>query len=143
MAFTAFLSAHASNLGHETIIPFDSVITNEGNAFNTVTHMFTCPITGMYAFQTALLSQINGFAITEIVKQGTRLVQAHTEGGKPGTTASGYDQGFNSVVTLCQKGEQVWVRNFQHYSDAIYGDRYTTFTGYILWETEAGPVVVG
>ncbi|XP_045202210.2 caprin-2-like [Mercenaria mercenaria] len=132
VAFTAYMSKHASGLGHQDTIPFDSLILNEGQGFNTNSHTFTCPVSGVYTFQTALLSQLRTIAITEIVKEGVSLVQAHAE---PGST-DGYDQGFNSVVTTCNKGENVWVRNYKHFGTAVYSARYTTFTGFLLWEVE-------
>ncbi|XP_045202211.2 uncharacterized protein LOC123555685 [Mercenaria mercenaria] len=134
VAFTAYISKNVSNLGHEFIIPFDSVILNAGKAFSTNTHQFTCPVTGVYTFQTALLSQSEGLSITEIVKEGNQLVQAHAESRTTGPRT--YDQGFNSVVSKCNKGERVWVRNFQHFGSGVYSERYTTFTGYLLWEAE-------
>lgn len=141
VAFTAYLSGHASNLGHQHTIPFDSVILNEGQAFNPNTHEFTCPVTGVYTFQTALMSQANTISITEIVKEGVQLVHAHAEARAAGTY---FDQGFNSVVTKCNKGESVWVRNFKHFGTDVYSERYTTFTGFLLWETEeVNPGVVG
>ncbi|XP_053374783.1 cerebellin-1-like [Mercenaria mercenaria] len=127
VAFTAYLSKEASQLSDAQIIPFDEVILNEGQGFNTNTHMFTCPVTGTYTFQTALLSPGSAIAITEIVKEGNRLVQAHAE---PGAT---HAQGFNSVVTKCNEGENVWVRICVH-GNAVYSDRFTTFSGFLLWE---------
>ncbi|XP_053374972.1 cerebellin-3-like [Mercenaria mercenaria] len=129
IAFTAYLSTHATHLSNAQIIPFDKVELNEGQGFNTNTHIFTCPVTGIYTFQTATTSTLNGALHAEIVKEGNQLVQAHAEPG------GNYNQGFNSIITKCDKGEKVWVR-IDRYGNAVNSDKFTTFSGFLLWESK-------
>ncbi|XP_045175388.2 uncharacterized protein LOC123536339 [Mercenaria mercenaria] len=132
IAFTAYLSNYASELGREHTIPFDQVLLNEGQAFDTVFHAFICPVNGIYMFQSAAMSMYHEMIQTEIVKDGVALVIMYASGS---TGGHGYDQGFNSAIIQCNQSERVWVRVHSHDGTAIYGYlKYTTFSGYLLWE---------
>ena len=52
-------------------------------------------------------------------------------------TGHGFDQGFNSLVTVCRRGQHVWVRNLHDNGHTIYPGTYTTFSGFLLYEIEA------
>jgi hypothetical protein len=114
--------------GNHRVIPFNNVILNEGQGFNVNTHIFTCPVSGTYNFQTSLLSTGGSAVVTEIVKEGNRLVQAHAQPFR-----NTHAQGFNSVFTKCDKGENVWVR-LDRYGDKVHSESFTTFSGFLLWE---------
>ena len=56
-------------------IPFNTVIANHGNCYNTSTGRFTCPVNGVYAISFSYYS--NGTAVTTrpaILKNGSMLV---------------------------------------------------------------------
>ncbi|XP_053391790.1 rho-associated protein kinase 1-like [Mercenaria mercenaria] len=131
IAFTAYLSNTVTELGKQHPIPFDQVMLNEGHAYDTVLHAFICPVNGIYMFQSAAMSTHTDSIQTEIVKDGVALVVIYAAGA---TGSHGYDQGFNSAVIQCNQGERVWVRVHAHYGTDLYGGRYTTFSGYLLWE---------
>jgi len=44
-------------LGHQQVVPFDTVRLNAGNAFDPTTHIFICPVDGVYVFQSALMAE--------------------------------------------------------------------------------------
>lgn len=52
------------------------------------------------------------------------------------TTAYGYFQGFNSAVVHCNQEEIVWVRVYLHEGTSLLGYRYSTFSGFLLHESQ-------
>ena len=137
VAFFSYLSDHARGLGHQQVVPFDTVKLNAGNAFDPTTHTFICPTDGVYVFQSALMAEFSDMVQTQIVVDGAAIADMYA-GGSPTT----FDQGFNSLVTLCRRGQRVWVRNLHDRGHNIYPFFYTTFSGYLLFEIEAtgGPI---
>ena len=81
VAFTAHLSVDiVKELGRQHTIPFDQVLLNEGQAFDTVTHVFICPVNGIYIFQSAVMSNYNEKIQTEMVKDGTPIGRMFAQG---------------------------------------------------------------
>ena len=101
---------------------------NEGQAYDTVTHVFICPVNGIYLFQSALMSNYNEEIQTEMVKDGTPIARLYAKG------TSAHDQGFNSATIQCKQGEHVWVRVKEHHGTTVYNGLYSSFSGHILWE---------
>ncbi|XP_053383684.1 uncharacterized protein LOC128549925 [Mercenaria mercenaria] len=132
VAFSSHLSAKATELGKEHPIPFDQVLLNEGQAFDTVLHAFICPVDGIYMFQSSLLCDYGAHIETEIVKDGSVLARIYAAGdnGLP----HGWDQGFNSATVQCNKGERVWVRVRLHNGNTVYPEQFSTFSGFLIWE---------
>jgi hypothetical protein len=95
------------------------------------TFKFTCPISGVYVFQSALMAQRYKYIQTEIVKESLTLARMYAA---TDTTTSRFDQGFNSVITRCNAGEKVWVRVVESWGTDIRSSRFTTFSGYLLWQ---------
>ncbi|XP_053408949.1 uncharacterized protein LOC128559905 [Mercenaria mercenaria] len=134
IAFSAHLSHDLSGLGTSQTIPFDIITLNEGQAFDSILHTFICPLSGIYVFQSAILSANHDWMQTEIVKDGHGLVNVVAHGSN---VEHGHDQGFNSVITACNKGERVWVRKRAFFGGTnLTGNRYTSFSGYLLWSTQ-------
>ncbi|XP_052791832.1 cerebellin-1-like [Mya arenaria] len=130
VAFTVTMSAKATELGKQQIIPFDTILLNEGNAFDPALHGFTCPISGIYTFMTALLADIHENTVTEIVHNGTPLVQAYSAGS---TSSHGFDQGFNAVMVRCNAGERVWVQLSNHQGTTVFAGGFSSFSGFLNW----------
>lgn len=72
----------------------------------------------------------NSMTQTEIVKNGAGLVTQYAAGS---TDSHGFDQGFNSVITQCSRGDRIWVQNYLDLGTTIFSSRYTTFSGFLLW----------
>ncbi|XP_052792002.1 uncharacterized protein LOC128226145 [Mya arenaria] len=123
VAFTVTMSAKATKLGKQQIIPFDTILLNEGNGF-------TCSISGIYTFMTALIADIHESTVTEIVHNGTPLVFAYSAGS---TTGHGYDQGFNAVMVRCNAGKRVWVQLHGHQGTTVIEDGWSSFSGFLNW----------
>jgi len=140
IAFHAYLTDHARNLGLHQVVPFDGVLLNAGNAFDPVMHTFICPVEGVYVFQSALMAENRDMAETAIVLDGAESARIYASGAG---TDYGFDQGFNSLVTLCKRGQHVWVHAIHPNGHTVYPYNYSTFSGFLLWEVEVMPPVVG
>jgi len=123
------MSAPATELGLHHTIPFDTSTLNEGGAFDDLLHVFTCPVDGVYMFMTALLANLHENTATEIVLNGNPLATTYSAGS---TGGHGHDQGFNSVITKCVKGDRVWVQIHGHQGTTVFGGTFNTFSGYRL-----------
>ena len=139
IAFHAFLTDHARNLGLHQVVPFDGVRLNAGNAFDSVMHTFICPVDGVYVFQSALMAEPRDMIQTAIVLDGAEGARMYAAGAG---TGHGYDQGFNSLVTLCKHGQHVWVHTVHQDGHTVFPANYTTFSGFLLWEVESSSAVV-
>ena len=125
VAFTAKLNGHAENLGLHQAIIFDVVQTNVGGAYSTDNGMFTAPAEGVYYFSATIMCHSGTFLEAEIVHNGNHVVYMYA-------SDSNYEQGTNSAVLEVQEGDHVWVRNARTESDKVYGNDWTTFTGFRL-----------
>lgn len=129
IAFSSHLSSAANDLGNQNVVPFDTVTFNEGNAFDPVLHIFTCPTDGIYVFMAALVSEYQQNTATEIVLNGNPLAIVYSAGS---SGSHGYDQGFNSVITRCNAGNRVWVQIHGHQGSTVLGDKWCSFSGFQL-----------
>ena len=134
MAFGARISANIDtgpregvSLGHHQTVVFDQAVTNVGNAYNPTNGIFTAPVPGVYVFYLNLMtpSHNHGHHTLAITKNGAVLDVVYAEG-----QADQDDQGSSQVATHLVTGDQVWVR--QNTGDAIRGDWWTIFTGFLL-----------
>ncbi|KAL3861574.1 hypothetical protein ACJMK2_007600 [Sinanodonta woodiana] len=134
VAFSAYVKNDISNLGANHIIHFDTVIHNEGRGFDPLLGIFTCPVSGTYYFQTTILSKEEDFIDTYIVLDDYYTAGVHSNSG-----GLLYGQAGNAVIMHCAEGQRVWVRTVhdQHGIKNVYGDKYSTFIGHLLWVDHA------
>lgn len=128
IAFSAYLSRVPSELGYDQIIPFDLTFINTGGAFDPQSHMFTCPVTGVYFFYSTVSSNPHDHIETEIVVNG----YAHAVSYAAGSTMS--DQGSSFLVEQCNQGENVWVKKRNDQGTTMMGGSWTTFGGFLLFD---------
>ncbi|KAK3581333.1 hypothetical protein CHS0354_016176 [Potamilus streckersoni] len=134
VAFSAYVKNNIANLGANHIIHFDTVIHNEGRGFDPLLGLFTCPISGTYYFQATILSKDEDFIDTYIVLDDYYTAGVHSNSGGLMNGQAG-----NAVIMHCAKGQRVWVRTVhdQHGIKNVYGDKYSTFIGHLLWVDHA------
>ena len=106
------------------VIPFSSVIYNEGGRYDGSTGLFTCPVHGIYMFHYSVQIQI-GYEWGFHLKRSGEIV----------SSGMGFDfyQSSNLVFLECDVGAQVWME--ANGSGTINGDeerRYTSFTGALM-----------
>ncbi len=44
-------------VAYSGIVPFDNILANQGNHYNTSTYKFTCPVAGIYSVEVGVISQ--------------------------------------------------------------------------------------
>ncbi|BFZ06155.1 hypothetical protein BsWGS_09194 [Bradybaena similaris] len=111
------------------IVKFDNVVTNEGNAYNKDSGIFTATKPGLYVFHFNALSEYGTTFLFDLIHNDEILASAYEK------VPSSNGQGGNSVIVRVKSGDHVYVRA----KDAaiIYNssDRpYATFSGYYLGE---------
>ncbi|XP_069109618.1 cerebellin-1-like isoform X2 [Argopecten irradians] len=126
IGFSASLSTSTA-LGDHQIIVFDTVVSNDGNGYDSRHGHFTAPVTGLYAFSvTAMCYGSETELHISIVKDGQKIGVAFANGNH-------YDNGSKLVVVPLQEGQMVWVEHFGDPSgNKIYGNTYSTFSGFLI-----------
>jgi len=138
VAFSASLSNHLTSLGTGQNLRFDTVITNVGNGYSPIQGTFTAPVAGMYVFSTTLLSHANHNDHFQLVHNGNLVYRLYVGGGG----SHNYDTTGSSVAIQLQQGDTVSVQNLD-VNEAVWGDLYSMFTGYLLKASEGEETVVG
>jgi hypothetical protein len=111
------------NLGNNQAIIFDTIVTNIGHHYSANTGVFTAPINATYYFSASILSHTGEALETEIVKNGVREVLMYSYD-------NAHEQGSNSVVLQLNTGDEVWVRHTITVGTIIYGNGWSTFSGF-------------
>ncbi|XP_062611618.1 uncharacterized protein LOC134273442 [Saccostrea cucullata] len=127
VAFTAYASS-GKDYNSEPII-FNSVITNEGGAYNSNTGIFTSPAVGVYVFTWTHLTRYGQYCHAYLSKNGTiQNIDAHTN-------LSGLSSGVYTMATMSgtlhlSKGDRVWIQANHCYG--FLGAPYNSFSGWKL-----------
>jgi hypothetical protein len=125
VGFNARLSLTKTvNTGNKVV--YDTVITNQGEGYDSVTGLFTAPLTGLYFFTAHACNQGNLDVKYAIYQEGTLT-----------TKSIQYDNGCYScssvsTIAMVNKAERVWVQSLDtsvYYSDSF---RWNTFAGSLL-----------
>ena len=105
---------------------FDLVESNVGGYYKTSSSQFICPVDGMYAFNICIKTY--GFFVGQLLMESTLLV-----GVSGDNSVNGYNVACNFVMTVCYKGERIWLRS-QIDGNGLYSDsdRESTFSGFLL-----------
>ncbi|XP_072013978.1 complement C1q and tumor necrosis factor-related protein 9-like [Amphiura filiformis] len=130
-AFTVTKTSSQTILGASgEVLTFDTVETNIGNHYDSVTNKFTCHFPGLYVFTfTIASSHVSNNPWIALVKDGTQIVTATV------IAANNFQLSSNSAVLQLATGDRVWLA---YPSDAstrtVFSDsnKYTTFAGFLL-----------
>ena len=127
IAFTVYHLSTKDYDQNETI-EFDTVILNHGNHFNTSTHMFTCPVEGLYVFSMSLTrSYANGVSMS-----GAIMHESEEIGRTYAYDADSYDQGSVTAVTHCVSGDVVYGAIVSVAITRLDGGKDSSFSGFLL-----------
>ncbi|XP_045202474.2 heavy metal-binding protein HIP-like [Mercenaria mercenaria] len=137
VAFFASLNQHLTNVGAHQPITFNNVVTNIGNAYNSHFGSFIAPVPGTYVFSATLLSHYHSKYHAQFVKNGQGITYMIMSGSE-----SDYGTMSQTVVLQLQKGDDVCVQNLRS-EGPIYGDNYTTFSGFLQQEDFSSVEIVG
>ncbi|KAK3611586.1 hypothetical protein CHS0354_018101 [Potamilus streckersoni] len=113
VAFSAYLTHREYHLGITQVIKYDSVLINEGNFYNPLTGIFTCPEDGIYLFSFFTAAYGNHKNWVRLVVDNVNLSGATSEG----TRDYHDDQGGNVAIIRLRAGQSVWM-SVVHAGDA-------------------------
>lgn len=128
VAFTANLLEHQTDIGLYQTIIFDTIEVNIGDGYSADTGIFTAPVAGTYFFLASITSHNNDFVESEIVHNGQYLNHMYSSDND-----HYQEQGTNGGVIVLEKGDHVWVRNAHRDKTKVFGHKYSTFSGFLLF----------
>ncbi|XP_071480543.1 complement C1q-like protein 2 [Diadema antillarum] len=127
---SAFTAARTFDVyGHSDVhkdLTFDHVVSNIGGHFNATTGHFKCAINGTYFFMFSIGH--NRDTLVVLLKNGEKLVGIHGDSGN--SLRQSYTN--SAIVDLVVK-DDVWLQVKQRHSVSGTNDRFTTFTGFLLY----------
>ena len=109
-------------------IKFETVKQNFGNGYNPQLGMFSCPKSGIYFFTFTLMCYRGQETETKLVVNGVPVAYSYSSG-----TYSLYNTATQSVVVPLHPGDRVSVQFYDRHN-ALYGDEWSTFTGFMIRE---------
>lgn len=106
---------------------FDTVLTNDGNAYDDRTGVFVCPVAGTYMFVVDSLSYPGLYLFLKVNKKtAARLHVSVDYKDKPLVQTS------RTVIVTLKFGDHVKVEN-QGKNGYIHHDLYSGFSGFLLY----------
>ena len=78
VSFTATLSLAKTSLTTSTDLPFDSDVSNIGNAYNATVSQFTAPVSGLYGFSLTVFMNPGSWVGMHLVKNGHSVLKVRT-----------------------------------------------------------------
>ena len=124
-----------SHLGAGQNLIFEKTNVNTNNVYNPHTGVFTVPLPGIYLITTSILAYYNQENRCNIVVNGVVVSRIYTRG-----TDNRHDQGSQTILLHLKHGDDVAISN-DDVDDSIYGNSYTTFSGFLLYEQEPISIV--
>ena len=131
VAFSVTLKNHQENLGIHQIIRFDKVITNVGGGFDPVSSIFKTPVSGVYFFTVVIMSHAAEDIETQIMKNGTPLVNTYSG------DSTTWNQGSQSTVVYLNAGDDVYVhiqdnKAINNGNVRVFGGTWSSFSGFLI-----------
>jgi hypothetical protein len=131
VAFSATMTKHQENLGINQVVRFDHVITNAGSGFDPVSGIFRPPVSGLYFFTVVIMSHAGEDIETQIVKNGTPLLNAYSG------DSTTWNQGSQTTVVHLNVGDDVYIHihNNPQVNDGnirVYGYNWSSFSGFLI-----------
>lgn len=126
--FFASLKTHPFILnGINDVVKFDDVRINRGDGYNPSTGVFTAPKSGLYQISCMLRGEHSNKVQYRLMKNNSVYTNGYVGN-------QDYDsQSVSSILDL-KKGDRVYIKHRVNGVQKIYGDNYSTFSGYFLQE---------
>ncbi|XP_052074075.1 collagen alpha-1(X) chain-like [Mytilus californianus] len=132
VAFSTQLTKHLAGLGHHSAVIFDKVILDTTSSYNTGDGVFTVPMTGIYVFTWTASVGNGNWETTELVVNGTPYAYTLVDAG----TGGDYGSGTQTVVLKVNQSDHVLIRTGNTGDGIVDGNKYDTFSGWILFPLE-------
>jgi len=128
VAFQAMKNAWQTSIGTNQNVLFEKVTLNLGNGYHPQRGIFIVPRSGIYVISVSTLHESQPMAFEgAIVHQGNVIARLH---GHLNT----WDHAAQTVLVQANAGDEIWVRNDRNPNENIYGDLFSTFSGFLIWE---------
>ncbi|CAG2244950.1 C1QL [Mytilus edulis] len=123
-AFTASLKTDIYPQPSQTII-FDQVWLNVGNAYNSITGVFTVPRNGLYFVSGTFMSAAGMNLHCHLIKNNQVIFGLFGHDYSPGTLHS---------AMLLKKGEKIYIKHDNKAGETMLGRHYSMFSAYLINE---------
>ena len=107
-------------------LTFDVTISNIGGHFDSDTGHYRCAINGTYFFTFSIGH--NRDTLVVLLKNGKKVVGVHGDAGNK--LRQSYT---NSAILDLEVGDEVWLQVKQRHAVSGTNDRFTSFTGFLLY----------
>ncbi|KAI8503324.1 positive regulation of adiponectin secretion [Branchiostoma belcheri] len=131
VAFSVARTTGVRKTSSDTLVTYDTVITNVGGGFNKDTGKFVAGIGGVYFFTFTGKTEYwatDASYDAHLMKNGQIMVSLHENNGALRQTNSG----SNSAVLQLSPGDQVWVGGSFPGTGGLPGNRFLTFSGFLI-----------
>ncbi|CAG5114731.1 unnamed protein product, partial [Candidula unifasciata] len=128
VAFSSKLSYNRELKPLDTVI-FDTILTNDGNAYDPDTGKFTAVTPGTYFFHSTILSGYNTKVETAIIVNDKEIARIYSG------AHDAHGSGSNMAIVNLRTGDSVWVRLLYQGGNHVHG-YYSTFSGALLRSSE-------
>ncbi|XP_051501627.1 complement C1q-like protein 4 [Myxocyprinus asiaticus] len=124
----AFYAALQDDFGRNEVLKFTDVLTNLGSSYASSTGTFTCKKAGVYYFIYHILKTGQNLRVDLVLNDQTVVASAAAVDILHSDTAS------SSAVLQLRVGDRVFVRLNNSELSKETQNRFSTFTGYLLYE---------
>ncbi|KAK3597037.1 hypothetical protein CHS0354_022045 [Potamilus streckersoni] len=131
VAFFVGLGPNVGPVEQNTDLVFDKVVTNVGDTYSKQTGRFTAPYNGTYQFTVVVAAQGHQKAAADLMKSGKLVLTVWAESIPYWATST------NTAILELTQGDEVWLV-LQKRACFIHGYMYSTFSGYLLFNTDDG-----
>jgi len=113
---------------------FDSVIYNDGNAYDESTGIFTAPYSGTYIFSAQMFTDGSEteHPFVDIEVNNSTIARLAFENGGGETDDAQEDSDSTTVTIKLQQGDRVWVQSEEGRIYHYWGQFHTFFSGALL-----------
>ncbi|KAL3831369.1 hypothetical protein ACJMK2_023122 [Sinanodonta woodiana] len=128
VAFSTYLTDYVHHLGIDQVIKYNGVLTNEGNAYNSHTGIFTCPQDGLYLISFFVNSMHGQPVWVRLMVDDINVSDAVGYSAGDGQD----DQGGNVAILRLRAGQLVWTSTHFHSDSTLASTtefRHVTFSG--------------
>lgn len=126
-----------------SIIIWDDILLNKYSHLNNQTGTYQAPVNGLYEFSLTVCVPANQIASVSLCKNGDNVVPLWVEGfltAVKNQKVPVWNTASTTVVLSLNKGDRIYIRaqsrndGDYHFKTSLYGWRYTTFGGFLIYE---------
>ena len=110
-------------------VAFNRIISNYGNGWNNITHIFNVPTKGLYFFILTVMNYGSSSAWSWLMRGSTRVAQAYTSGRHP------FNVGTVSTVLLLDAGEHVYAQHAHGTLHSANPQHFNYLAGFLIHQS--------